>query len=140
MSHLKVQKLLFYVQSYHLAYFKTPLFQEEFEAWLHGPVCRNVYDEFKTSSRLYADLSFEDIPQGEDPSTLKDNLSSDQFTLLTDVLNNLSSWTSFELETATHNEEPWIKARIGYAPADRCDAIISKKSMLEYYSKEINDI
>ena len=47
MSHLKLQKLLFYCQAYHLAYFKEPLFDEDFEAWVHGPVCRIIYDSLK---------------------------------------------------------------------------------------------
>ena len=36
MSHLKLQKLLYYVQAFHLAYFDSPLVDDEFEAWLHG--------------------------------------------------------------------------------------------------------
>jgi uncharacterized phage-associated protein len=39
MSHLKLQKLLYYCESYHLAYFDDILIPEEFEAWVHGPVC-----------------------------------------------------------------------------------------------------
>ena len=32
MSNLKLQKMLYYEQGYHLAKFGTPLFQEEIEA------------------------------------------------------------------------------------------------------------
>ena len=47
MSHLKLQKLLFYCDAYHLAYFDTELISDKFEAWVHGPVCRKVYDSLK---------------------------------------------------------------------------------------------
>ena len=32
MSHLKLQKLLYYVQAFHLAYFDSPLIDDDFEA------------------------------------------------------------------------------------------------------------
>ena len=46
MSHLKLQKLLYYAEAYHLAYFEESLIKQEFEAWSHGPVCREVFDHY----------------------------------------------------------------------------------------------
>ena len=56
MSHLKLQKLLFYCDAYHLAYFEQELVNDEFEAWVHGPVCRKVYDSFKDKSILTSSI------------------------------------------------------------------------------------
>ena len=42
MSHLKLQKLLYYCDAYSLAYFDNPLIEDDFEAWVHGPVCRRL--------------------------------------------------------------------------------------------------
>ena len=42
MSHLKLQKLLFYCDAYCLAYFGQELITDQFEAWVHGPVSRKV--------------------------------------------------------------------------------------------------
>lgn len=36
MSHLKLQKLLFYCDAYSIAYFDQPLIDEPFEAWVPG--------------------------------------------------------------------------------------------------------
>ena len=47
MSHLKLQKLLYYMQALHLAYFDQPLVNDDFQAWLHGPVSRILYDHVK---------------------------------------------------------------------------------------------
>ena len=33
-SNLKLQKLLYYMQGFHLAYFNEPLFEEDIEAWM----------------------------------------------------------------------------------------------------------
>ncbi len=37
-SNLKLQKLLYYAQGFHLALYDEPLFPEAIEAWTHGPV------------------------------------------------------------------------------------------------------
>lgn len=137
MSHLKLQKLLYYCQAYHLANFKTVLFEEEFEAWVHGPVCRNVYDIIKGKSILYSDVTYSEY-DFDSEIKLKDVVSSDQFNLLNDVLLPLSSWSGSELETATHNEAPWIIARGEKKPNDNCSEIISKDEMLKYYTNELN--
>ncbi len=136
MSHLKLQKLLYYCESYHLAYFDDNLIPEEFEAWVHGPVCREVYDSLKDSSVLYVDLGFAGTNNPE--AELNNLLSSDQSQLIIDVLNELSAWTGLELENATHSELPWCEARQGLGPADRCEKIISKNTMKSFYKAELN--
>lgn len=46
-SNLKLQKLLYYAQGCYLAMYDAPLFKEDIVAWAHGPVVREVYDEYK---------------------------------------------------------------------------------------------
>lgn len=38
-STMKLQKLVFYSQAYSLVAFDEPLFSDDFEAWVNGPVC-----------------------------------------------------------------------------------------------------
>lgn len=136
MSHLKLQKLLYYCEGYHLGYFETSLFDEQFEAWLHGPVCREVYNELKGASILYADIKFDGK---SDPDAALDKvLVSKQKEILADVLNELSTWKDTELEAATHAEQPWLQAREGYSTSAKCEEIISKELMLECYKAELN--
>lgn len=135
MSHLKLQKLLYYCEAYHLAYFETSLIDDEFEAWLHGPVCTKVYYALKGESILYSDISFDG--KTDPDAEINSNLNSDQLELVSEVLKELSLWKAFELERATHTEQPWLEARKGYAPADRCTEKISKKTMMEFYRTEL---
>lgn len=135
MSHLKLQKLVFYCDAYSLAYFGRELVTDQFEAWVHGPVCRRLYDSLKDKSKLYSDVAYSDDGTNVDDEFSK--LTSDQQDLIKNILDQLSSWSSMELETATHNEMPWQKARVGYSEADKCSVIISKDDMMEYYSKEM---
>lgn len=137
MSHLKLQKLLFYCQAYHLAKFEEPLFDEDFQAWVHGPVCRDIYDILKGKSVLYSDVTYSEYDFDAN-IILKDVISSEQFGIINDVLNPLSGWSGSELETATHSEQPWITARTGYAPNQNCEVVISKNEMRDFYKKEMD--
>ena len=135
MSHLKLQKLLFYCDAYCLAFFGEELISDKFEAWVHGPVCRRVFNEMKGSSILYADMSYSPIP-GVDEDTIFNELPFDLRDLLNDVLGNLTQWTGIELERATHQELPWIEARRGYGEADKCHVEISKETTRAFYHNQ----
>lgn len=135
MSHLKLQKLVFYCDAYSLAYFGKPLIEDNFEAWVHGPVCRRLYDSLKDKSKLYSDVAY--TSDGDDADKEFASLTFDQQSLINNILSQLSSWSSFELEASTHQEDPWKNARKGYNEADKCSVLIKKDDMKEYYSKEI---
>ena len=46
-SNLKLQKLAYYAQGFHLAMYDTPLFPERIYAWAHGPVVEELYHAYK---------------------------------------------------------------------------------------------
>lgn len=136
MSHLKLQKLLFYCDAYHLAYFDKQLISDKFEAWVHGPVSRKVYRNLSDKSILYADLSFSPI-EGINEDECFNELASIQQEFISSVLEDLHTWTGLQLEIATHREEPWIAARKGYGEADKCCVEIDKEITRIYYKKDI---
>jgi len=41
-SHKKLQKLLYYVDAWHYVHLGRPIVDENFEAWIHGPVVPEV--------------------------------------------------------------------------------------------------
>ncbi|MEO6286812.1 MAG: type II toxin-antitoxin system antitoxin SocA domain-containing protein [Dyadobacter sp.] len=138
MSHLKLQKLLYYTQAYHLAYFKNPLIDDDFEAWVHGPVSRKVFDLLKDKSLLYVDLKYTAEENNQSPvEHVQSSLTREQFDWVNYVLGEFSTLTGPELEALTHSEAPWIDARKGFGPADRCNNIISKPAMAEYYRQQL---
>ncbi len=49
LTHLKIQKLLFFAQGWFMANYNMPLFNESFEAWRHGPVVRSIYHSLSGS-------------------------------------------------------------------------------------------
>ena len=132
MSHLKLQKLLFYCDAYCLAFFGKELISDKFEAWVHGPVCRKVYDEMKGASVLYTDVEYSPM-SGVDEDVEFSKLSSDIQALLAEVLGTLNGWTGYQLEISTHNELPWQEARVGYSDAEKCHVEISKETTRSFY-------
>jgi len=55
-GHLKLQKLVYLAHGYYLALTNgVPLVNEPFEAWDYGPVCRNLYIEFRDHGKAPID-------------------------------------------------------------------------------------
>ena len=44
---MKLQKLAFYSQAMALVWDDVPIFEDDFEAWPKGPVCRNLFQTHK---------------------------------------------------------------------------------------------
>jgi uncharacterized phage-associated protein len=138
MSHLKLQKLLYYVQAMHLAYFKRPVIDDDFEAWVHGPVSRKIFNSLRDHSLLHQELQYVHNSDEILPDLfLKNNLLPDQIDIIDEVLDEYGKLSALKLESLTHSESPWIAARKGYGPADRCTNIIRKDVMMEYYRDQV---
>lgn len=135
MSHLKVQKLLYYCDAYHLAKFDQELVATDFEAWVHGPVSRPLFNELRDKSLIYSDLSYEGDKNTHE--LLSEKLTTSQISLINTILGDLCTWNDFELEHATHIETPWKEARGMLDPGARCTNIISKITMKQFYTNEI---
>jgi len=100
-SNLKLQKLLYYMQGFHLAVFDSPLFGEEINAWQYGPVVPEIYHHFKDCGSNTLALN------GEEEII---NLSNAEEELFLDVMNEYGQLGAVKLMNLTHEEEPWINA------------------------------
>jgi uncharacterized phage-associated protein len=136
MSHLKLQRLLFYCDAYHLAYFDKELITDKFEAWVHGPVSRKVYGSLKDKYMLYEELTYSNNTK-EDVDKEFEKLTQDQQDFVISILEELYTWTMFELGASIRNEKPWKEARIGYREADKCHVEISKETTRLFYKKDL---
>jgi uncharacterized phage-associated protein len=125
MTAMKMQKLVYYSQAWHLARTGVPLFQEPIEAWVNGPVIRELYDEHRGQFSLSA------WPSG-DP----DALSVNQRRLVKEILGTYGERSATWLSELTHSEEPWRRAREGLSDIARSSAVISPKVMERFYRTE----
>lgn len=125
LSTMKLQKLCYYSQAWALVWDDDALFPEEFEAWANGPVCRELYDFHAGQYKISA----QNIPLSKQGGILTEN----QKDTIDRVLEFYGKKDAQWLSTLTHMEAPWQEARKGYAPGARCNVVISKASMAEYY-------
>lgn len=102
-THLKVQKLLYYAQGISLALYNETLFAENILAWQHGPVVKEVYSILSSNGRR--DISFEEkwLPIVEEMEK-NDKLCN----ILNITYDNFGGYTAWQLREKTHVPgAPW---------------------------------
>jgi len=101
-SNMKLQKLIYYAQGFHLALYDVPLFEEPIVAWEHGPVVESVYHEYKAHGSNAIPI----------PENLDDTiLSTEQKDLLKEVYEVYGQFSAWKLRNMTHSELPWLKTQ-----------------------------
>lgn len=117
-SNLKLQKMLYYQQGFHLAYFGTPLFDEDIVAWQYGPVVPSVYKEYKSFESNSISTSEEGI-----------SLSDDEEELFNNVYEEYNQFSAVALMKMTHEESPWKTTEI--------NSVISRDKMAAFFKTQI---
>jgi len=123
-THLKLQKLCYYAQAWHLAIHDKVLFNSRFEAWAHGPVNPELFQSY----RVY---SYDPIPFPE--SFDLEKYSADDKAFLDDVWNVYGKYDAKYLERLTHQEKPWTEARGNLPEGASCNRELSIETMKTYY-------
>lgn len=122
---LALQKALYYIQGFYYAFYKTFLFPEECEAWVHGPVYRDIYYR-------YRDYRFDPIEgNGEFDDTI---FSSSEKAILDSVVRNICCYSGKILERFTHSETPWLSSRGELSESIASDRTIQKEQVGKYFS------
>lgn len=120
---LKLQKLVFYADAWYMALNEDKeLIADRFEAWVHGPVSRDMYARF-------AGYKWQPITEHITKPDLHEHIKSH----LDEVYDVFGRFTAYELEQMTHNEKPWILAREGLPNDEPCTNLIDKKVTADFY-------
>lgn len=140
MTPKKLQKMLYYCYSWHLALtaenedtdeiLSSRLFDAEFEAWAHGPVIPEVYNAYKKNKYTIIEESGIDID-------VKEFLNEDEIDSIEQVIEVYGDLNGNQLEQISHSEEPWISARCGAKPLDICTNKIDDSSIYSFYSSQL---
>lgn len=124
---LALQKLLYYAQGFYKVFFGNYLFNNDCEAWEHGPVYKEIYDKYKSYKyniiEQYLDYEIEDV------------LDEDRKSLLDVIIKSFGFYNGKALEKMTHFEKPWIEARKGIPANEKSNIIIEKNKICEYFEK-----
>lgn len=122
-SNLKLQKLCYYAQGFHLALYDKKLFPEKIEAWTHGPVVPELYRKYKK----YGDGVIP-IPEKFD----LEKYDSQTQELLNEVNSVYGQYSAWKLRNMTHDEPPWCEAK-------ESGKAISPSAMKEYFKTLIKN-
>lgn len=101
LTHLKLQKLLFYCYGAALAFDAEPEVGDvDFEAWKHGPVCRDVWQENQAWRAA-------PIPP---PEGTRPTYGARVEQILRDVVTIYGALDAWSIRQESHLEQPWIDA------------------------------
>jgi len=122
---MKLQKLTFYAKAWGLVWDEEELFPEKYEAWANGAVSPVLYKKHKGCFKVTSDL-FGDADPCNIPEHHKETIDK--------VLEFYGEYTAQQLSDINHQELPWIDAREGFLPEERCNSEITTAAIAEYYS------
>ncbi len=122
---LALQKALYYIQGFYYAFYETFLFQEDCQAWVHGPVYRDIY--FR-----YRDYKFDPINCKNEVDDIV--LSSAEKAVFESVSKHICCYSGKILEKFTHSELPWLLARGELTETEISDRVITKESIGMYFN------
>jgi len=127
MTNLRVQKLLYYAQGWHLGLFGRPLFADPLQAWENGPVVPTVYEAVKSAVG--------DMPAR--PLTLTDLgtavLPGRDRVFLETIWKKYRTFSATGLKELSHAEPPWIEARGAVPEGGVSDAEITAESLGRFF-------
>ena len=122
MTAMKLQKLCYYSQAWHLVWEDEVLFGDRIEAWANGPVTPSLYELHRGQFRVKPDLV-------KSPTAL----TEDQASSVDAVLKFYGDQSAWDLSNLTHKERPWLEARGDLPAGAYSHAEITPASMAEYY-------
>lgn len=117
-TNLKLQKLLYYASGIYFLYKKCNLIKEDFVAWKHGPVIKQIYYKYNSNGA-------KEIQHNRKSKTEIDNETQE---ILDKMYSKYSQYTAEELRNMTHKERPWKKTNR--------NKIIEKDLIKDYFENE----
>lgn len=125
-SNLKLQKLLYYAQGVHLALHDIPLFPEEIQAWMHGPVVPAVYQKYK-------DSGYEALPSPEPGTVDFSRYTDEEKETLDEIYRVFGQFSAWRLREMTHGEPPWQE----HFRDGATHIVISQEAMRRYFKTQL---
>ncbi|MDR0942290.1 MAG: DUF4065 domain-containing protein [Holosporales bacterium] len=141
-SNLKLQKLCYYAQGFWLALKGECLFNEDIEAWQHGPAIFKLYEKYK-------EYKSNPIPASSDFDI--DSIPKEIASFLNEIYQEYGQYSAWKLRAMTHRESPWLNAmeriRENPMPEDTKDLeavykgmesrIVSDQDMAKFFKTKI---
>lgn len=124
---LALQKLLYYAQGFFIAFNGKFLFENDCEAWGHGPVYKEVYYSYK-------DFGYNPIENNMKYDSADLNLEYEEREMLDSIMKYFGCYSGKILEKMTHCEVPWIETRKDIDDSEPSNKVIQKTLINHYFS------
>lgn len=115
-THLQLQKVLYYVQGEFMKNFGYKAFGDQIECWPYGPVVKRIWDIYNVYGRRPLKSSKASLVIGEQEKKV-----------IVDILLNKLRMNVWDLVDATHDELPWMNAN------QKNELIISDMDMEKFF-------
>ena len=123
-SNKKIQKICYYAYSWYLTLYGEQLAPFQFEAWVHGPVSRELYHYYKS-------YGWSDIPQYHGLVMVDNEMAA----FARKIWTLYGSYSADELEQMSHKEYPWQAARGTCRYYESSDTLLDDDDIIAYFSK-----
>lgn len=125
-SHLKLQKILYFAQAVFLSLKSEKLFEEDILAWNYWPVIESIYNKYSRERKKWSSP----LSQEEDILDIDFyyKIESKDKELLNEIYKEFWKYSAWELVEITHNHKPWKDNFIPWK-----SNIIPIESIKEYY-------
>jgi uncharacterized phage-associated protein len=123
MTAMKLQKLVYYAQAWHIAWTDDTLFPDRIEAWAEGPVCPELFKRHRGAFRVSR------ISGGR-----SDRLAAGERDTIDRILRFYADKSPQWLSDLTHMERPWREARNTVPEGTPSNKVITPAAMGSYYS------
>jgi len=121
---LALQKALYYIQGFHFAFYGDFPFSEDCEAWVHGPVYREIFDKYR---------EYRYDPIRKKVPIEYSGFSSTEKAIMDSVIKNVCCYSAKVLEMFTHSEAPWLETRGNLPLAAASNRMIQKELIGSYF-------
>ena len=128
---LALQKILYYVQGFSLGLLNKDMFNTSPEAWVHGPVYKDIYDRFSY-------YSYNSIDNAEFTEYKDIKIDKEELKLVDSVIDSFGCYSGKILEKMTHLSLPWAETREGLDEKEPSNKKISNEIIKTYFSEIID--
>lgn len=119
-STMKLQKMCYFVQGWHLVINGCPMFAEDFHAWKYGPVCPELYE--LSSGKALTDTDSAEF------ANVTPRLNDYQQNFIKKIFGIYNPYSGLQLSDITRNHDAWKNTGAG-THKDSEDSLMSKDSI-----------
>lgn len=130
----QLQKILYFIKGYGMAYFDDGVIDDDFEAWSSGAVCPIVYEKYKEWENKKITLPDNEDPKEIIPKYYTEPYDIEKIRFINAIARQCLKLGHFGLSMFMSVQKPYGEARDGLDVFDM-GGLISSERMKEYYSK-----